>query len=234
MSEPLVLGVETAGGEARAHVWTPSPEPARVGEGSAPAPLLALGHGAGGGVQAADLQALRGLRDAGWTVVLVEQPWRVAGRRIAGRPPTLDPPWVAVLADLDAAGLRADAGGRRRPLVVGGRSAGARVACRTAQQVGADAVLCLSFPLHPPGRPEKSRADELAQPVEAGLPVLVVQGERDPFGRPAEVADAVPGVDLVAVPGDHSPRVGAADLRAHVASWTTTWASSGAGAGDGA
>src|SRR5581483_169230 len=114
-----------------------------------------------------------GLPPTGVTVALVEQPWRLAGRKVAGPPQQLAAAWIAVLAELRPAG----------PVVVGGRSAGARVACRTALTVGADAALALAFPLHPPGRPEKSRAGEL---LESGVPTLVVQGERDPFGGPAE------------------------------------------------
>jgi predicted alpha/beta-hydrolase family hydrolase len=143
--------------------------------------LLALGHGAGGGVDALDLVAARDAAlAAGWRVALVEQPWRVRGRKVAEAPPRLDVAWVEVLAT-----LRADL------LVVGGRSAGARVACRTADRVGAVAVLCLAFPLHPPGRPERSRLAELEA---VGMPVLVVQGDRDAFGVP-DGAVLVPGAD---------------------------------------
>jgi pimeloyl-ACP methyl ester carboxylesterase len=117
---------------------------------------------------------------AGYRVALVEQPWRVRGRKVAEPPAKLDAAWVDVLAQLSGT-----------PLVVGGRSAGARVACRTAQQVGADAVLCLAFPLHPPGRPERSRLSELEA---VDVPVLVVQGDRDAFGVPPG-ASLVPGAD---------------------------------------
>jgi predicted alpha/beta-hydrolase family hydrolase len=140
-----------------------------------------LGHGAGGGVEALDLRAARdAAHEVGMRVALVEQPWRVRGKKVAEAPPRLDQAWVDVLAGLEGT-----------PLVVGGRSAGARVACRTAAEVGADAVLCLAFPLHPPGRPERSRLAELtAVPV----PVLVVQGDRDAFGVPPG-ATLVPGAD---------------------------------------
>lgn len=149
--------------------------------------LLVLGHGAGGGVDTVDLLAARDAAlEAGWRVALVEQPWRVRGRKVAEAPSRLDQAWSDVLAGLSGA-----------PLVVGGRSAGARVACRTAGEVGADAVLCLAFPLHPPGRPERSRWGEL---TAVQVPVLVVQGERDPFGVP-------PGATLVAG-ADHGFRVG--------------------------
>ncbi|MEV6023504.1 alpha/beta family hydrolase [Streptomyces sp. NPDC052036] len=153
--------------------------------------VLALGHGAGGGVEARDLQALAGVLPAhGVTVALVEQPWRVAGKKVAPAPKTLDAGWHGVWPALAEPGL---------PVIAGGRSAGARVACRTAAALGAAAVLALSFPLHPPGRPEKSRADEL---LGAGVPTLVVQGGRDPFGRPEEFPQGSYG--LVEVPyADH-------------------------------
>ncbi|MEV8452942.1 alpha/beta family hydrolase [Streptomyces sp. NPDC052095] len=137
--------------------------------------VLALGHGAGGGIEARDLTALAAALPAhGITVALVEQPWRVAGKKVAPAPRTLDTGWRGLWPALAADGA---------PVVAGGRSAGARVACRTAAELGAHGVLALAFPLHPPGRPEKSRADEL---LSTGVPTLVVQGGRDPFGRPAE------------------------------------------------
>ncbi|SCE91140.1 hypothetical protein GA0070216_10386 [Micromonospora matsumotoense] len=140
-----------------------------------PTSLLVLGHGAGGAVDAPDLLALRdAARGAGMVVARVTQPYRVAGRRAPAPAGHLDEAWTTVLAVL-----------RRRhpevPLLVGGRSSGARVACRTARAVGAAGVVALAFPLHPPGRPERSRAAELA----TGLPTLVVNGDRDPFGTPA-------------------------------------------------
>ena len=156
---------------------------ARVHEAGSGDDLLVLGHGAGGGLgsHAPDLlAATRAAVAEGWRAVLVEQPWRLQGKKVAAPPPRLDLAWVDVLATLD-----------RRRLVVGGRSAGARVACRTAALVGADAVLCLAFPLHPPGRPDKSRLDELRLPT---VPVLVVQGDRDAFGVPPG-ATVVPGAD---------------------------------------
>ncbi|MGY1742295.1 MULTISPECIES: alpha/beta hydrolase family protein [unclassified Blastococcus] len=181
--------VATPHGPARVH----ADEPARV-RGT-----LVLGHGAGGGVESADLVAVaRDAVDAGWRVLRVEQPWRVAGRRIAPAPARLDEGWTAVLDS-----LRTD-GRLRGPLVVGGRSAGARVACRTAAALGADGVLTLAFPLHPPGRPERSRADEV---TGVDLPLVVVQGETDAFGAPAEVAAVLRGratASVYAVPGDHS------------------------------
>ncbi len=128
-------------------------------------------------------------------MVLVDQPWRVAGKRVGPAPPTLDLGWLAVLEVV----------GRVGTVVVGGRSAGARVACRTAAAVGADAVLALSFPLHPPGRPDRSRAAELAMPAAAGLPVHVVQGRTDPFGTPEEVRAVLPAqATLSVVTGPHA------------------------------
>jgi uncharacterized protein len=155
--------------------------------------VLVLSHGAGNGVEARDLAALAAaLPGQGVTVALFEQPWRVAGRKIATPPPTLD---VGLEAAVRALRPRA-------PLVVGGRSAGARSAARCATRVGAVGCLALAFPLHPPGRPEKSRVDEL---TGAGVPTLVVQGERDPMGRPEEFPE---GTDLAVVPAaDHGLRV---------------------------
>jgi len=163
--------VDTPAGEARV-TWY---EAARARG------VLALGHGAGGGagggVQARDLVALADALPAhGVTVALVEQPWRVAGRKLATAPKTLDAGWTGLWPVLAKPGL---------PVVAGGRSAGARVACRTAGELGAAAVLALAFPLHPPGRPDKSRAEELLGAV-AAVPVLGVQGGNDTFGRPAE------------------------------------------------
>jgi uncharacterized protein len=139
---------------------------------------LLLGHGAGGGIEAPDLQALAAALPAeGVRVGLVEQPWRVAGRRLAPAPKTLDLAWREILGT-----LRPElAGDGAVPLLVGGRSAGARVACRTGAETGAAGVLALAFPLHPPGKPERSRAAEL---LGSGLPTLVVQGAVDPFGSP--------------------------------------------------
>ncbi|MFF8844682.1 alpha/beta family hydrolase [Streptomyces sp. NPDC015127] len=173
--------IEVAGGDARV-TWFGAKRAWLV---------LALGHGAGGGVEARDLRAVAGaLPGHGVTVALVEQPWRVAGKKVAPAPKALDASWRGVWPALEKAGL---------PVVAGGRSAGARVACRTAAELGAAGVLALSFPLHPPGRPEKSRADEL---LGAGVPTLVVQGGNDPFGKPGEFPDGP--YELVEVPlGDH-------------------------------
>ncbi len=154
-----------------------------------PIATLLLGHGAGNGIDARDLEALAAaLPRNDVTVVRFEQPWRRGGRRVATPPPTLD---AALLAARDR--LRT-----RTPLITGGRSAGARSAARTARAVGAVACLALAFPLHPPGRPERSRLPELRA---AGVPTLVVQGDRDPMGRPASFPD---DVEMVVVPGaDH-------------------------------
>lgn len=187
MQRPLGQDVPTPVGTARAVVE------GRPGRG-----CLVLGHGAGGGVDAPDLLAARAAGLAhDLQVVRVEQPWRVRGRRVAEAPARLDLAWLAVVA-----AVAGDA-----PLVVGGRSAGARVACRTADALGAAAVLALAFPLVPPGRPERSRAEELARPR---VPRLVVQGDRDGFGVPPAAA----GVQVHVVRGaDHGFRVRRADGR---------------------
>ncbi|MFE1191929.1 alpha/beta family hydrolase [Streptomyces olivaceoviridis] len=173
--------VATEAGDARI-TWHPAKE-ARL--------VLAVSHGAGGGIEARDLRALAATLPAdGVTVALVEQPWRVAGKKVAPAPKTLDTGWRGVWPALTGPGL---------PVISGGRSAGARVACRTAAELGAHAVLALGFPLHPPGKPEKSRADEL---LGAGVPTLVVQGGNDPFGKPAEFPEG--DFRLIEVPyGDH-------------------------------
>jgi hypothetical protein len=177
--------------------------------------VLVLGHGAGGGVDAPDLQAAaRTARGLNVSVALVEQPYRVAGRRSQPSAAQLDTAWIAViqqLRDRELSGLS---------LVAGGRSAGARVACRTAAETGAAAVLCLAFPLHPPGRaddPTKSRLPEL-QAVR--VPVLVVQGQNDPFGMPPAGRNR----KVVRVPGNHSLRSTAA-VEAAVAGWLPAFVS---------
>lgn len=173
--------VETAAGSARVS-WYPAPGPRFV---------LALGHGAGGGIEARDLRAIAAALPAdGVTVALVEQPWRVAGKRLAPAPKTLDAAWRDIWPVLTGSGL---------PVVAGGRSAGARVACRTAPELSPAGVLALAFPLHPPGRPERSRATEL---LGTGVPTLVVQGANDPFGRPAEFPEGA--YETVGIPhADH-------------------------------
>jgi predicted alpha/beta-hydrolase family hydrolase len=188
-----VLQIETPVGLARV-TWV---EPA-----SAPTATLLLGHGAGGGICAPDLRAVAAAAaDAGLRVGLVEQPYRVAGKRAPAPAATLDMAFRAVT----------EAVGAER-LLVGGRSSGARVACRTADDVGALGVLCLAFPLHPPGRPERSRLGEL---TATRAPRLVVQGERDAFGGYEELTAALKavrktrGVRVLCAPGaDHGLKKG--------------------------
>ena len=191
--------METPVGAARAHLHPV--------DGAAAA--LVLGHGAGGGVESPDLVAAKDAAlGAGLSVVLVEQPYRVAGRRSPAPANQLDTAWTSVLEKLREGDLAA------LPVISGGRSAGARVACRTAAEVGAAAVLCLAFPVHPPGRgddPTKSRLSELDAVT---VPVLVVQGERDPFGIPPEG----PNRTVVLVPGTHSLRSTSA-IGAAVSDW---------------
>jgi predicted alpha/beta-hydrolase family hydrolase len=162
-----------------------------------PVAALVLGHGAGGGIGAPDIvAAAAAARSAAISVALVEQPYRVAGRRSPAPQAQLDTAWIAVIGQLGndvLAGL---------PILTGGRSAGARVACRTAAEVHAVAVLCLAFPLHPPGKgddPSKSRLSELEA---VRVPTLVIQGERDPFGLPPAARSRT----VVLVPGNHSLR----------------------------
>lgn len=208
-----LTGVEVATSAGPARVRVPGGVEGRRG-------TLLLGHGAGGRRDADDVLALTRLAGAGWTVVLVDQPWRVAGRRVATAPPTLDRAWHEVTDTVGDPEWQEQHGiPLPRPWVFGGRSAGARVACRTAAAPVAG-VVCLSFPLHPPGRPERSRAPELARPLSLGLPTLVVQGARDPFGTPEEVAAGVADADgeltLVSVPGTHSPSTDLAAVHRHV------------------
>jgi len=156
-----------------------------------------LGHGAAGGVGTADLVAATEVANqAGVAVALVEQPYVVAGRRSPAPAKQLDAAWTAVVEQLQGDELEG------LPIIAGGRSAGARVACRTAAPLDAIAVLCLAFPVHPPGKaddPAKSRMSELEA---VKVPVLVVQGDSDPFGMPPDG----PGRTVVAVPGNHSLR----------------------------
>jgi uncharacterized protein len=186
------LDLDTPHGQARAHIRS----------ADAPNAVLVLGHGAGGGVAARDLVvAADAALAAGCSVALVEQPYRVAGRRSPAPAAQLDTAWTAVIEQLRDGELD------NLPLIAGGRSSGARVACRTAAATGAVAVLCLAFPVHPPGRPDKTRQPEL-DAVE--VPTLVVQGANDPFGMPAPG----PNRTVVTVAGNHSLR---SDLRAVVA-----------------
>jgi predicted alpha/beta-hydrolase family hydrolase len=201
----MTLEIVTPLGVARAHVSEPAGDV--VG-------TLVLGHGAGGGVESVDLLGVTAAAAAaGWRVARVEQPWRVAGKRIAPAPARLDEGWHVVLDRLRGDGLLTG------PLVLGGRSAGARVACRTATRHGAAGVLALAFPLHPPGRPEKSRAEEL---TGVAVPLVVVQGETDAFGAPAEVAAVLSGqagASVYAVPGDHALKRNVDVVAAAAVSW---------------
>ena len=194
------LDIDTPHGPARVHLQ------AAPGAESA----LVLGHGAGGGVSAPDLLAAsRAALELGWSVALVEQPYCVAGRRSSPPAAQLDSAWTTVVERLAAEEL-ADL-----PLVTGGRSAGARVACRTAAVTDAAGVLCLAFPVHPPGRgddPSKSRQPELD---EVKSPVLIVQGTSDPFGMPK----ARRGRRLVKVEDNHSLRKSLGEVTAAVRDW---------------
>lgn len=199
---PVRIDVPTRHGAAVAHLHAVT----------APRGVLVLGHGAGGGVDAPDLVAVTAAATAAdWSVVLVEQPYRVAGKRVAPRPATLDEAWCDVVAALRAArhaGLPEGV-----PFVVGGRSAGARVACRTALATGAAGVVALAFPTLPPGRPDApSRLPELDG---AGVPVLVVQGTTDPYGVPPEG----PGRTLVVLAGDHGLKKDTAGVARAVVDW---------------
>jgi uncharacterized protein len=200
VSGMAVLELDTPHGPARAHLR-------RAEEARA---ALVLGHGAAGGVEAPDLvAATEAANSEGFTVALIEQPYRVAGRRSPARAPLLDAAWVAVVDHLKANELVG------LPLVVGGRSMGARVACRTVEATGAVAVLCLAFPLEPPrraGKPPQSRLDELDAVT---VPTLVVQGERDRFGMPPPG----PAREVAKVAGDHGLKADPEALVAVVRAW---------------
>ena len=195
------LEIDTPSGTANAHLYSASEPPA----------ALVLGHGAGGGVQAKDLaEAASVARSVGLSVALVEQPYRVAGRRSPAPAHQLDAAWTAVIAHLAAGELRG------LSLIVGGRSSGARVACRTAEATRAVGVLCLAFPLQPPRRsgskPAESRLPELDAVM---VPTLIVQGARDPFGIPP----AAERRTVVQVAGDHSLRTDLGALGEAVRAW---------------
>jgi uncharacterized protein len=195
-----VLEIETPHGPARAHLHG-------VDE---PRGALVLGHGAGGGVQAPDLvAATKAANEEGFSVALVEQPYRVAGRRSPAPARQLDAVWTVVVGRLKANELAA------LPLVVGGRSLGARVACRTVDETGGVAVLCLAFPLEPPRRAGKAPQSRLAELEAVDVPVLVVQGERDPFGMPPPGSSR----DVVKVPGDHGLKADVDAVAAAVRAW---------------
>ena len=204
----------------------------------APAFLLALTHGAGGGVEAPDLLAARDAAlGVGGTVARVIQPYRVRGSRAPGSAARQDTSWIEVMAALprliaeshagagpaESAGRRASSPGRPGGpgLIQGGRSNGARLACRTATATGADAVIALAFPLHPPGHPERSRRGEL---LAAGVDVLAVSGSRDPFGTP-DVADAA---QVVVLEGEgHALSKNPAAVGTAVSAWLRQWISRG-------
>jgi predicted alpha/beta-hydrolase family hydrolase len=197
-AEPAVREVETPHGPARVHLHG----------ADAPRAGLVLGHGAGGGVGSRDLTlATRVALELGVSVALVEQPYRVAGRRGPSPAKQLDAAWTAVAADLRAGELAG------LPVIAGGRSSGARVACRTAAAVGAAGVLCLAFPLVPPGRGD--RASRLPELEGVEVPVLVVQGRTDAFGIPPEA----PSRRVVLVTGDHSLRSDTEGLTTAVRAW---------------
>ncbi|HEV3378328.1 MAG TPA: alpha/beta family hydrolase [Thermoleophilaceae bacterium] len=193
----MKIEIETPHGPAVAHLY---PAPERSG-------ALVLGHGAAGGFGAKDLVAATAAAvEAGFSVAQVEQPYLVAGRRSPAPAGQLDAAWTAVVEHLRGGELG------DLPLVTGGRSAGARVACRTAAETGSVAVLCLAFPVHPPGRPDKTRLDELDG---VDVPVLVVQGDSDPFGMPPPA----PGRRVVTVPGNHSLKGDLQAVGAAVRDW---------------
>jgi uncharacterized protein len=194
-----VLDVDTPHGRAKVHLHPVDNPPAG----------LVLGHGAAGGVESRDLVTAKDVAlEKGLSVALVEQPYRVAGRRSPAPAHQLDAAWTAVLEHLRNAELKGP------PLIVGGRSLGGRVACRTAEETGAVAVLCLAFPLQPPRRrsASPSRIDELDAVT---VPTLVVQGDRDPFGVPPPSALRM----VVEVPGNHSLRNDLDAVGAAVADW---------------
>jgi uncharacterized protein len=202
-----VLTIVTTEGDARARLSAPDGDP--IG-------ALMLGHGAGGGVDAPDIRtAARAALAAGWAVALVEQPYRVAGRRSPVPAPRLDAAWIEVAAVLTAA----DGPLGRCSLVTGGRSSGARVACRTAVRTGSIGVLCLAFPLQPPARasattPAPSRQAELDG---AGVPVLVMQGRSDRFGLPR--SSRTLRREVVRVDGDHGLKRDHAAIATAITRW---------------
>jgi predicted alpha/beta-hydrolase family hydrolase len=194
-----MLELDTPHGPARAHLLLVE----------SPAAGLVLGHGAGGGIEAPDLVGTaEAAASAGLSVALVEQPYRVAGRRSPAPASQLDAAWTSVVLKLREGPLSG------LPILTGGRSSGARVACRTAAETDSVAVVCLAFPLHPPGHPEKSRLPELDA---VDVPTLVVQGENDPFGTPPASKNRT----VVRIQGTHSLRSSAA-VAAAVSDWLPT------------
>ena len=196
-----MIEIETPHGLARAHL-----HPAEN-----PRAALVLGHGAGGGVNARDLVAVRDVAvSLGISAALVEQPYRVAGRRAPPRAPQLDAAWLAVIEHLRASELRG------LVLIVGGRSSGARVACRTAEATGAVGVLCLAFPLQPRRRSEAAQAPSRLSELDAvTVPALVVQGANDQFGVPPRSMLR----EVVVVEGDHSLRGDLSSIAAAARAW---------------
>jgi len=192
--------IQTDSGTARVHL-RPAPEARGA---------LVLGHGAGGGIEAPDLVATADAAIAeGISVALVEQPYRVAGRRSPASAKQLDAAWIAVVSRLRANELE------DLPLIVGGRSLGARVACRTVEATGAMAVLCLAYPLEPPRRKDKPPQTRLPELEAVNVPMLVVQGKSDRFGMPREG----PNRQVAAVRGDHGLKADTDAIRVAVASW---------------
>ena len=185
-------------------------------EAQDPSGALVLGHGAGGGIEAPDLVAAReAALGERFTVALVEQPYRVAGRRSPPPAAHLDDAWTAIVDELRAGRLAG------QPLIVGGRSMGGRVACRTVEETGAVAVLCLAFPLEPPGR--KQPQNRLPELDAVTVPTLVVQGESDPFGMPPPG----PNRKVVKVPGNHSLKADPKAVSEAVRTWLAELASQG-------
>ena len=190
-AQPVIRDLPTTLGPARATIFRP---PHTVG-------TLVLSHGAGGGIGAVDLQVIAEVGPRlGYAVALVEQPWRVAGKKVAPRPPVLDVAWLELVPQ-----LMTGRGKLPGPLIVGGRSAGARVAARTGAALGAAATMLLSFPLSPPVAPGKtrvSRADELALAV---TPIVALQGTTDPYATPTALSEVLPAGSLcLGVTGAHS------------------------------
>jgi predicted alpha/beta-hydrolase family hydrolase len=195
-----ILEVDTPHGLAKAHVHPVE----------RPRAALLLGHGAAGGAESQDLvAATAAARAERVTVALVEQPYRVAGRRSPAPAHQLEAAWTAVVDHLRQGELRG------LPLIVGGRSLGARVACRTVEATGAVAVLCLAFPLQPPGRSGAAKPSRLQELDDVPVPTLVVQGERDPFGMPPPS----PRRTVVQVPGNHSLKADLEAVSAAVRAW---------------